>query len=293
VTGLLVLVPGVAFAAGLCLLIGAFRPQHVRLDDALAALADAGDPAPAASQEVPRGERVGAWWVRRRGSAVSAGLRRRLQLQGRSVERFYSDKLVGAFVGFVAPIALGTLVGLVAHVDAVVPLVASVAGGLLGFFAPDLRLRRDAGDITADATEALLTYFDLVTLERLANQSATQSLHAAAGLSDAVVFATIRGALDRARLEQRMPYAELKDVGQSLALPALVDLADVMRLDEAGASLSQTLRARVAELRDAHLTAMKMAANETSERMTVWMVLPSLVFGLIFLAPPLLKLIGS
>ncbi len=90
-----------------------------------------------------------------------------------------------------------------------------------------------------------------------------------------------------------MPYAELKDVGQSLALPALVDLADVMRLDEAGASLSQTLRARVAELRDAHLTAMKMAANETSERMTVWMVLPSLVFGLIFLAPPLLKLIGS
>ena len=51
--------------------------------------------------------------------------------------------------------------------------------------------------------------------------------------------------------------------------------------------------ARVKELRDGHLTAMKMAASEVSERMTMWMVVPSLVFGLFVLEPPLLTLVSS
>ena len=127
----------------------------------------------------------------------------------------------------------------------------------------------------------------------MANQSATQSLHAAAGVSDNTIYTQVRGALERARLEQRMPYAELAALGQRLELPALIDLADVMRLDESGAALSNTLRARVKELRDAHLTVLKMDATRVSERMTVFMVVPSLVFGLIFLVPPLLRLITT
>ena len=90
-----------------------------------------------------------------------------------------------------------------------------------------------------------------------------------------------------------MPYGELRDVGRQLELPALVDLADVMRLDESGASLSGTLRARVKELRDAHLTTMKVHASAESERMTLFMVVPSLVFGLFFLVPPLLTLMTN
>ena len=107
------------------------------------------------------------------------------------------------------------------------------------------------------------------------------------------MFADIRAALERARLQQRAPYTDLKELGRELDLPALRDLADVMRLDESGASLSTALRARVKELRDGHLTAMKMAASEVSERMTMWMVVPSLVFGLFFLVPPLLTLVSS
>lgn len=38
--------------------------------------------------------------------------------------------------------------------------------------------------------------------------------------------------------------------------------------DESGASLADVLRARVKELRDAHLNAQKIAAQEISERMT-------------------------
>lgn len=173
------------------------------------------------------------------------------------------------------------------------PGLLSLVLAAVGFILPDIALRVAARDIDADAAEALLVFFDLVTLERLANQSAPQSLRAAAAMSDVAVFASIRGALERARLQQSLPYGELRELGRSLALPALVDLADVMRLDESGASLTSTLRARVRELRDAHLAASKMQAAEVSERMTVFMVIPSLILGLFFLVPPLLTLVGS
>jgi len=173
------------------------------------------------------------------------------------------------------------------------PAAVGLVAALVGFFVPDILLRRAEHELNADATEALLTYFDLVTLERLANQSGSQSLRSAAAISDVTVFATIRDALERARLEQRAPYAELRRLGAELELPALVDAADVMALDEAGAALSDTLRARVRELRDAHLTRTKIAAAAVSERMALFMVIPSLVFGLFFLVPPILRLLGG
>ena len=66
-----------------------------------------------------------------------------------------------------------------------------------------------------------------------------------------------------------------------------------MKLDDSGASLSDALRARVKELRDAHLTEAKIQATTVSERMTFLMVIPSLIFGLLFLVPPLLRMLGS
>ena len=288
---LTLVVPGMLVGLGFVLIVLAFRPQHVRLGDALSVLADrVPDAAP---HEVPDGERVGAWLLARRPSLASEALRRRLELRGRSVTAHLTAKATWAIAGFLAPLLLGLALWLGAGIDPGLPLVTSLAGAVVGFLLPDLRLRGEARNVASDATEALLTNFDLVTLERLANQSATHALHAAAGLSDAAIFRSIRAALDRARLEQRMPYAELKALGRQLELPALTDLADVMSLDESGAALTSTLRARVKELRDAHLTEVKVAAAAISERMTFFMVIPSLVFGLLFLVPPLLRLVFS
>lgn len=288
-TGLLLVVPGALLGLGVWLTALAFRPQHPRLDEALAALADPGRPV--VEPEPPSGERLGAWLLRWRPALVGPSLARRLELAGRSVERHHTLKVLGAVAGFGLPLAAGLGWWAFAGTPSPVPALVALVGAAAGFVVPDVLLRTAAGQVTEDATEALLTYFDLVTLERLANQSATQSLHAAAALSDSTIFATVRAALDRARLEQRMPYAELREVGRRLDLPALVDLADVMRLDDTGAALSGTLRARVAELRDAHLTDSKIAATAVSERMTIFMVIPSLVFGLFFLTPPLLKIV--
>lgn len=289
-TGAVVVVPGVLVGLGLFWIVLAFQPRHPRLADALDALA--AGPAPQAA-DAEGLDRLGAWWLGRHGVLAPPTLTARLELRGRTLTRHYALKLVGAAAGFLVPIVAGLAVWTITGDVPSVGVVLGVVGAAVGFVLPDVLLRQEASDVGADATEALLTYFDLVTLERMANQSATQSLHAAAAVSDTAVFATIRAALERARLQQRMPYDELRAVARRLELPALADLADVMRLDESGASLAGTLRARVRELRDAHLTDLKIAASDVSERMTVFMVIPSLVFGLVFLVPPILRLITA
>lgn len=294
-TALSLILPGVVLALGAVFLVAAFRPQHARLGDALAVLSDVAPASVSTGEAAPSGglDRLGEWWVRSRRVVAPVDLERQLRLRGRSLTRHYAYKLLCGAAGFVLPLVTGLVLWLGLGEAPLMPFVLSLALAIVGFVVPDLMLRGASAEANEDATEALLAYFDLVTLERLANQSGTQALHAAAALSDVPVFADIRGALERARLQQRAPYNDLKELGRELDLPALRDLADVMRLDESGASLSTALRARVKELRDGHLTAMKMAASDVSERMTMWMVIPSLVFGLFFLVPPLLTLVSS
>lgn len=281
---------GCLAAAGIWALVMVRVQPQPRLGDAFDLL-DGRRPEPVDGE--PGVNRLGAWVRGRSGLAVGDDTRRRLRMVGTSIDRHIAHKTLGALVGALVPALLaGGLTWLVGAFS-VLPVLFVLAGGVLGFSWPDLRLRQRDQVVTADAAEALLSYVDLVTLERLANRSGTQALHAAAAVSDVTVFRAIAEVLERTRLEQRAPYADLQRLGAELELPALVDIADVMRLDEAGAALSGALRARVKELRDAHLTAMKVRATEVSERMGVLMVVPTLLFGLLFLVPPLLRLLGE
>lgn len=281
---------GVLLAAGLWALAGYFVPAHPRLADALRVLDGRAEAEPVAPASGP--DRLGAWLRRRLPGTIDDRIGRQLQLRGISSDRFYTYKALSALAGLAIPALAGLGLLLVSGTSITVPLVVALVLGLVGFFVPDIVIGRGAAT-TSDATEALLTFMDLVTLERLANSSATQSLHAAAAVSDQAVFVAIRDSLQRSRLEQRAPFTELKRLGTELELPALSDLADVMKLDDSGASLSGALRARVRELRDAHLTKAKIEASAVSERMTFLMVIPSLIFGLLFLIPPLLRLLAS
>jgi hypothetical protein len=287
----LAIVAGALLGFGLWSLAGVLVPTAPRLNDALDLLD--GQLTPRPQESTAAIDRLGNWTRWRLRRPVTADTLRRLRMAGRSVDRHYAHKVLSAVAGLLLPPVLGLGLVLSGWVGVDVPAAIGLVCGLAGFFVPDLLLRASERDRSSDATEALLTYFDLVTLERLANQSGSQSLRSAAAVSDVTVFASIRDALERARLEQRAPYAELRRLGIELELPALVDAADVMSLDEAGVALSDTLRARVRELRDAHLTQAKIAAASVSERMALFMVIPSLVFGLFFLVPPILRLIGG
>jgi len=288
---LLAILAGSLLGFGLWAVCGVLVPTAPRLADALDLLDGRLASAPGTSGTGI--DRVGNWVRGRLRRPVTADTLRRLRMAGRSVDRHYAYKVLCALAGLLVPPMFGLGLVLSGITGLEVPAAIGLVAAVVGFFLPDIVLRRSEREVNADATEALLTYFDLVTLERLANSSGSQALRSAAAVSDVAVFATIRDALERARLEQRAPYTELHRLGVELGLPALVDAADVMSLDEAGAALSDALRARVRELRDAHLTQAKIAAASVSERMALFMVIPSLVFGLFFLVPPILRLVGG
>lgn len=286
---------------GLFLVVVGSRHRAPRLADALGQLAgDAGARArgeAGSMSDVEIGSadlagRIGAWAFTRLHLPLPERTRGLLALQRRPIGDFVAEKLLLAGLGLLAPpLFVGVLQGL-GHLVRPLPVVVSLGCAVLGWFWPDIALRRQDEAVRADAGEALFTFFDLVLLERLANASGPQAMASAAGLSQAPLFVHIRASLERARLEQRPPWRELQALSEELAIAEIADMADVMRLDEQGAALADALRARVRELRDAHLLREKLAAQQVSERMTFWMVIPSLVFGLIFLAPPILKLMG-
>lgn len=286
-------------AVGLWIVFAGLARRQVRLDDAFAVLEGTGTVAGTPREQVivadpgSRLERVGGWLYQRARLPLPAATARSLTLQGRSIGDYFVHKLALGLAGLALP-------GLVAW--ALLPVTGRTLGGLpvgvglvaaiLGWVWPDLQLRGQSSRMRADAQEALNTFFDLVTLERLANLSATQALEAAARLSDVPVFQQVRVALERARLEQRAPWADLRRLAADLELPQIADIADIMRLDDQGAALADVLTARVHELRDAHLARELTEAHQASERMTLWMSIPVVIFSLAFLIPPLLKIAG-
>lgn len=292
----LVLFAGALLAAGLVALVAAAVPVAPQLDAALERAGESGrgsdrrwDAGPVTS----RSERLGAALYRRAPVPLSDRQRRALELQDKSIAEFYADKAVMGLVGALLPAVAGVVLGWLTGAAGPLPALAALVGAVVGFFVPDLLLRRTAAAVRVNAVEALLLYIELVTLERLTNASAPQALHNAAQLSEVPLFLQVRSALERARLEQQPPYAELRRLAGQLDLPELADVADVMQLDETGAALSGALRARVKELRDAHLTTEQIRAGAEAEGMTLYMTLPALVFGLIFLVAALLKIFGA
>lgn len=287
---------GVLLAAGLIAFAVAVLPGTPRLADALDRLDPDGPSSGVESIDLTaltRSDRLGSWVVRRLRLRVSDRTRTALRLQGRTVAEFYGDKAALAVTGAVLPTLVGFMASYAFDIPLYVPAIAGPIGAAIGFFVPDLQLSRTTKSAQSSAVESLLTFIDLVTLERLANASATQALSNAAQVSDAPLFVQMRTALERARLEQHSPYGELRRLADELGLPELNDVADVMQLDESGAALSGALRARVRELRDAHLSREQIEASAAAEGMTIYMTLPALVFGAIFMVAALMRLIGT
>lgn len=271
-------------------------PRQIRLDDAFAMLA--GTQSQPAKQAGPRLvtdqnsrlELLGAWLYQHARLPLPAASARTLVLQGRSVGDYVINKLLLACLGLAGPPVLNLALGWLLPWLGWLPLAAGLLAGGLGWWWPDLMLRRTRALTNSDAQEALTTFFDLVILERLANLSATQALEAAANVSDIPVFVSIRRGLEQARLEQRPPWSDLQQLSRELELPQIADIVDVMRLDEQGAALADVLLARVGELRDANLNRERIAAHAVSERMTLWMAIPVVIFAMAFLVPPLLRI---
>lgn len=290
---------GLAIALGMLAGFGAFllvrgaTAAPVRLGDALAAL-ERRAPLNVAEVTDPGGlEGFGQRLYRRLGLPLSRNQQRLLSVQGRSVGDFFIEKLIWTFAGLLLPTLWALSQAAMGGRPGLLPVGFALLGGIAGFFVADLRLRSGAEMHRRAAIDGIHTFFDLVVLERLANASAAQAAANAASVSGAPLFRRISSGLERARMEQSQPWDELRRIADEWGVSELADFADVMALEEQGAGLAEVLQARVRELRDAHLSQQKAAAQEASESMSLWMTLPALLLGVALLAPALLTLLGT
>ena len=281
---------GMVFGAGVFLtMLGAMR-RPVSLGKALAHLTETSSPS--GEQAVaPRGlEAAGHWFHRFLRLPVTPAQERLLARSGRSVADLFTEKLVWMTTGLLLPLVWAATLTVMGAAPSALPMLLGPLLAVGGYFLADWRLARGAQDTDRTTAESLHTFFDLVVLERLANASATQAAAGAAALASAPLFRRIGISLEKARLEQSSPWRELEHIAAEWDLPELGDFADVMRLEEQGAALAETLLARVAELREGHNAQLQTRAQQEAEGLTIWMTIPALALGLAFIIPPLLAL---
>lgn len=149
--------------------------------------------------------------------------------------------------------------------------IVALAGALIGFVVPDVRLRARAKERRTAFRHALSAYLDLVTIIMSGGGGLLTALHSAADAGDGWAFAEIRGALDRARLSNRTPWSQLEVLSERFDIPELRDLVataelagtEGSRITESVATKSDVLRAR-----------LQAEIEQTSESLTEQMLLP-------------------
>jgi hypothetical protein len=160
-------------------------------------------------------------------------------------------------------------------------LVASLALAAALFFVPDVDLHRRAAIARDKLRRVVCAYLELVALERAGDAGTVEALERAATVGDSPGFVLIRDALTGAELAGKPPWQGLTDLAETVGVPELGDIADIMRISgEDGAAVYATLRARAASLRTQLLTASATQANTASEHMIV----PVALLGIAFMA---------
>ena len=275
---------GVGF--GVLLVWRGLAPRPQPLGRVLAAL----DRPATTAMPVLRGTNAAGPVARRLLEACGVEFARRdrfLRLVGRSPERHALDKLVGILGGAIGGMLVMTG-ATVAGITLPVPLIAVgvVAFSAAGFVLPDLTLTEEAARKRRAFRHALSAYLDLVNVILAGGGGIETALYSAADAGEGWSFATIRRALDRARLTGRSPWEVFAELGGELDITELAELAASVSLAGShGARIRQSLAAKADTLRGHQVAETEAAAEAATERMTIPVAV--LLFGfLVFIAYP-------
>jgi pilus assembly protein TadC len=277
---------GALGGAGILLLVQAVAPAQPRLDLALDRLTGAERPH---SDQSPLAFLAG-WAERHRWIRAPE---QDLELAGWTRAGLLTRKLTWTTIGVAAPLPLAFILKMSGiGLPVLLPLLASLCLGALFFMLPDAELKQRASDARQEIRHAVCAYLDMVALERAAGSGPVEALEEAARHADAPAFTRIAAALRRVQLAGRPAWDGLSELSESLAVPALTDVADIVRLSgEDGAGVYHTLRARAAGLRAEMLTDAATQANADSERLVIPASLTVIVFIAFIGAPVLGKLL--
>jgi hypothetical protein len=290
---------GLLVSGGLAAIGWYLVPAQPDLGDVLARLTPAtGAHRPAAETgEHPQfSDRLGLWAMRHLpGRLWRATPHQDLAMLGRSTHSFYGEKLLFAVIVAAAVPMLAAIFSLTFPIPAAATVGATLLGAAAGWIVPGGNLKAAAKQARLEFNRALGSYVDLVALERSAGGSAArQALENAAEIGDTWPFHRISDELARSRFSGEPPWDAIGHLAAELGLPALDDVADIMRLAGAeGTQVYDTLRARSTALRSQLLLAEQAKAKALSARMTIPTTLMAMVFCVLLVTPAVLRLIAG
>lgn len=219
---------------------------------------------------------------------------RDLAVTGTSSSRYATEQITCGALAFATPIAMYVTLGM-GGVSLPIPMVVlmSAACGALGLQIPRLTLVQKARRARHDFRSSLSSYLDLVSIMLSGGAGIETALVAAARVGDGPTYLLITDALDVARSTRRSPWDVLADEGRRIGVDELPELAATVKLGgEQGARMTSSLVAKAASLRQKHMAEVEAAANSSTERMGLPMVLMFVAF-LVLLGYPAMHLISQ
>jgi len=279
---------GVLAGLGCWLAISELIPAGPSLSAAIARLDSGGGYQDAASLRVRLGHRLAAAmpWL----PVPVTDLR----LLGQDPGDWLARKISLGFAGVaLVPVATALLALSGRHLPWTIPAGGTLAVGAALFFAPDLVTGVNARHKRADFRHALMSYLDLVALERGAGAAPTEALEAAAAVGRGWAFERIGAALSRARKASAPPWDGLASLADEIGITELADLAEIAGVaGQEGARILDSLNARAESMRAEALAATRALAGARSTTMVLPIALLAAGFLMLLIFPDFYRLFG-
>lgn len=222
-------------------------------------------------------------------------LRANARMAGTSLDAHLGSKVTCALMplGFVTAIAL---LFLLAGVTVPIGLlaVAGMVAVVIGFFAPDIALRKAADERRREFALAFGSYLDLVSISLAGGMGTEAALVEAARVGDSWSFHLLRRAVDVAQIDGATVWSTFARLGEDLRVPALVELAASVALaGNEGAKVRSSIAVKADTLRAVELAEAESEAQAATERMAIPTAM--LLFGFVLLIgfPAVITVVGG
>ncbi|MBF4570806.1 hypothetical protein ITJ57_18715 [Plantibacter sp. VKM Ac-2880] len=290
-TPLIALFPGLLVGLGVAVLVLTFAPKSIQATDALGRLGQGSMFEDEIAVATTRDERIGGW-IHRHIPNIPILLPpvKQLDLLEVPISTFYAKKLIYAIIGALAPLLMSVGFGILGYPVAL-PLLLSPVFAIAFWFTPDATYRAQARQRQREFTRFVTVYLELVAVSLLGQSTADNALAAAADVSDTWVFQRIRREYAYAEITRTSKWDALARLSEAVEVPALGDMARMMRLSEAKVGIRDQLRAACDKLRRQVATDDAQAATKVTGRMQVPVFLLLLPIFALVTIPALAQLV--
>jgi Flp pilus assembly protein TadB len=217
-----------------------------------------------------------------------------LEVTQRSLTAVTMERLLVALAGLVLPLVMliVTALGGVRLPGPLMVIMALIGAGV-GYQVPRWQLTSRAALARRRFRTSLSAYLDLVSIMLAGGAGIETALFAASGIGDGPAFIRISQALEVSRTSRQSPWDALADLGSSVGIAELPELAATVRLGgEQGARMTASLVAKASSMRSKQLAEVEAQANAATEKMGLPMVMLFIGF-LILLGYPAMHLINA